>query len=104
MATTRVQVDFDDRALRTLMTAVGGPVYTWMRDRTNDVERQAKANAPYRTGRLRASISSTLDVQRGRLVGIVGSDVDYAGFVELGTRYMRAQPYLRPALRQVLGL
>ena len=35
-------------------------------------------------------------------VWVVGVGVHYAAFVEMGTRYMRAQPYLRPAAQQVM--
>jgi HK97 gp10 family phage protein len=55
----------------------------------------AKRIVPVRTGRLRASIGT------GHIDGnsaVVQASAPYAGYVELGTRYMRAQPYLRPAL------
>jgi len=35
------------------------------------------------------------------VVYVVGTDVEYAAFVEFGTSKMKAQPYLRPAARQV---
>lgn len=63
---------------------------------------KAAKNAPVRTGNLRSSI---LDPSRGlRLAtrgvfsGSVGSGVGYGLFVELGTRFMRAQPFLQPAV------
>lgn len=51
-----------------------------------------------RSGRLRSSISTTLGKDFLGVYCDIGSNVEYAGFVELGTRYMRARPYLRPAL------
>ncbi len=49
------------------------------------------------TGRLRASIS----LQRvGRLLYEVLTVVEYGPYVEYGTRYMRAQPFFRPAYEQ----
>jgi hypothetical protein len=60
----------------------------------DDIAQDAQRLAPVLTGDLRNSIE-TLGVQDG--VGRVGSDVDYAGCVELGTRKMAAQPYLKPA-------
>lgn len=51
-----------------------------------------------RTGRLRASI--TFEVDKGNLVGRVGSDVEYAPYLELGTVYMEPRPYLRRQLHQ----
>jgi HK97 gp10 family phage protein len=59
------------------------------------VRDDAKRIVPVRTGRLRASIGIT-DPGRERVV--IDATAPYAGYVELGTRYMRAQPYLRPAL------
>lgn len=32
----------------------------------------------------------------------VGTDVEYAVYVEYGTRHMEAQPYLRPAFNQTM--
>ncbi|WP_019008981.1 HK97-gp10 family putative phage morphogenesis protein [Deinococcus aquatilis] len=54
--------------------------------------------APVDTGRLRQSIN----VQKiGKGHYRVGTNVNYAPFVEFGTRYMRAQPFMRPAIEKV---
>lgn len=65
------------------------------------VERTAKRLAPVDTGRLRSSIGHTLVRDSEGLLALVGSRVAYAGYVEYGTRKMRARPYLRPALRSI---
>lgn len=66
--------------------------------------REAKDRAPVDTGRLRTSITFEEEQNRnGFLKLVVGSNVDYAPFVEFGTERQAAQPYLRPALRQVLS-
>lgn len=68
------------------------------------IVRKSKDQAPVDTGRLRSSIS--LEESRdsdGFLQLVVGSNVDYAPFVEFGTERQAAQPYLRPAFRQVLA-
>lgn len=56
----------------------------------------AKQLCPVDTGRLRASIqyAKTDDASCQ-----VGTDVEYAEFVELGTYKMAAQPFLFPAFR-----
>lgn len=64
---------------------------------------QAQELCPVDTGRLRASIRWMISVDEGSLVGYVGSDVDYTIYVELGTMYMNAEPFLRPAVDTVLG-
>lgn len=62
------------------------------------VARDARDIVPYRTGRLHSRISSRVF---GSTLARVSARTHYAVYVELGTRYMRAQPYLRPALYQV---
>lgn len=53
--------------------------------------RSARALAPVRTGYLRSTI--------GARDNIVTVSAPYAPYVELGTRFMAARPFLRPALR-----
>ena len=60
------------------------------------VEGDAKRNAPVLTGRLRSSLTHEVK----KMVGKVGTNVDYAPPVEFGTSKMSAQPYLFPALRK----
>jgi HK97 gp10 family phage protein len=68
----------------------GGPMVGGMRDATLIVMRAARVNAPVDTGRLRASIMPEVKVGGvfggKRVQGIVGSNVRYAPFQELGTR------------------
>ena len=59
------------------------------------VEADAKKKSPIDTGRLRASL--THEVRN--MIGKVGTNVEYAPFVEFGTSRMGAKPYLYPALR-----
>ena len=65
------------------------------------VERDAKINLTKNdsviSGILRASITHKLDPST--LSATVGSNVEYAPYVELGTQYQGAKPYLYPALR-----
>lgn len=58
-------------------------------------EGYAKKLCPVDTGNLRNSIAHEM---RGENTVAVGTNVHYAPYVELGTRKMRAQPYLRPAV------
>lgn len=52
------------------------------------------------TGFLRRSIMGPY-LELSGLSGKVRAEADYAGYVEKGTRYMAAQPYMEPALREV---
>lgn len=62
------------------------------------VEAAAKINAPVDTGLLRNSIQSE---RLSAMQALVFAGVEYAVFVELGTRYAPAQPFLLPALSTV---
>ena len=49
-----------------------------------------------RTGRLRNSLTHSVEMNEKAVY--IGSAVEYAAYVELGTSRMRARPYLRPAV------
>ena len=59
-------------------------------------ERFAKKLAPYDTGNLRNSITHELD--DGEPAVYIGTNVEYAPYVCLGTIHMNAQPFLKPAV------
>lgn len=50
------------------------------------------------TGTLVSSIA--IEPNNGGLYALVGSNLDYAGFLEFGTSKMGARPWLEPALRK----
>lgn len=57
-----------------------------------------KAITPVDTGRLRNSITASSHLLDGRLPGgegEVGTNVEYAPYVEYGTRFQKPQPYMR---------
>lgn len=58
-------------------------------------ENYAAKKCPVDTGNLRGSITYEVDAA-GKAV-YVGTNVEYAPYVELGTSRQKAQPYLRPA-------
>lgn len=57
------------------------------------------AKKPKTRGTLRNSI--TTSIEDGGLTSITQPHEDYAGYVEYGTRKMRAQPYIKPAFDKV---
>ncbi len=63
-----------------------------------DVKALAKRYVPVRTGYLRSTIFAVVSGWVAR----IGAEATYAMYVEFGTRYMRAQPYLYPAIRTYL--
>jgi HK97 gp10 family phage protein len=84
------------------------------------IESDAKRNTPVQTNRLRSSIhvqqkddtvyrytdkkgksyNGTLRIDLKKDEVAVGSNVEYAPFIEFGTKHMSAQPYLFPAFRK----
>lgn len=58
-------------------------------------EGYAKKEAPVDTGRLRNSIANAVDADEK--ASYIGTNVEYAPDVELGTSRMAARPFLRPA-------
>lgn len=59
-----------------------------------DVVNSAKLRAPFDTGKLKWSIRYIKD-RKGKYT--IEAGAPYAGFVEYGTRKMRAQPFMEPA-------
>lgn len=94
-------VQFDDDALAELFGSANGPAGKYLKRQGLKVQRRAKRNCPVDTGRLRSSITEALGTDSQGLVERIGTDVEYAAYVELGTGRMRAQPFLRPALDAV---
>lgn len=64
-------------------------------------EGYAKRLCPVDTGRLRNSITHV--TRYGAKAVFIGTNVEYARFVEKGTRTQKPQPYLRPAASEHQG-
>ena len=60
-------------------------------------EGYAKLKAPVDTGRLRNSITHSLAPEEEAVY--IGTNVEYAPYVEFGTRRTKAQPFLKPAVQ-----
>ena len=82
-------------AIRTFQNAMQAYVHRQLVSWAADVKAEAMQRAPVRTGHLRSSIYA---VVREWVVN-VGAEATYALFVEVGTRYMRARPYLWPSIQ-----
>ena len=63
-----------------------------------DVKAEAMRKVPVKTGYLRSTIYAR--VQEWAVQ--IGAEATYALYIELGTRYMRARPYLWPAIQEHL--
>lgn len=63
-----------------------------------ELQKKAQEKAPVDTGQLKRSIG--LEITHGGLTAEVEPGVNYAAYQEYGTRFMNAQPFMRPALEE----
>ena len=102
-------VEINGAALAELFTSPSGEVAKDLQRRALQVDNAAKRLCPvgtpestgkkgYRGGRLRSSITNEIGQDGEGLVAVIGTNVEYAPYVELGTSKMAAQPFLLPAL------
>jgi HK97 gp10 family phage protein len=73
-------------------------VHRYLASLAADVKAEARRLVPVRTGYLRSTIYARIQ----EWVAEIGAEATYSFFVEFGTRYMQAQPYLWPAIQQYL--
>ena len=79
----------------------GPDMSTAMRKAVLLVTRDAKIFAPVDTGRLRSSITGAVIPARSfgkSIQGIIGSNVFYAPFQEIGTRHMKGRKFLQRSI------
>lgn len=96
-----MRINFDSSEIKGLaakltrkQTVVGAELTLSLRRAADNLEDDAKLFAPVDTGALRNSIHATLT---GRHTAVIGSDLDYAAYVERGTSDTAPQPFMRPA-------
>jgi HK97 gp10 family phage protein len=95
---------FYESQLTELLKGPEGAVGRDLQRRAIRVEGRAKMNASgrpgprVRTGRLRSSITHQLGRDSRGLYADIGSNVEYAKYLEFGTSRMPPYPFLRPAL------
>lgn len=74
------------------------PVQQIVKKHSSQINRDAQKKAPVAKvngGTLRRSIRT--EYEAGGLVGVTRATAHYAPYVEYGTRFMTAQPFMRPA-------
>ena len=76
-------------------------VRTVVRKNGSEMQKRAQKKAPVDTGHLMRSID--LEITDGGKTAEVEPPADYGAYVELGTRFMNAQPYLKPAFEEQKG-
>lgn len=95
-----INIKFDDSKVRKMLKemtpAIRKAIERFLIKAGMVVKSSGKANAPIDKGYLEGSISSNVDKLRNEVE--IGPNVEYDIYQEFGTRYMRAQPYMLPAL------
>jgi len=90
--------------MRRLLHGPQAPIVRDLARRATNVQNRAKLNASGRpgprvnTGRLRSSITSVIEEDRGAPVARVGTNVHYGRYLETGLRNGARYPFLEPAL------
>lgn len=97
------ELTIDDQALGRALSATDGDVAKALLKILAKAENGAKRRAPVDTGRLRASITSRVEQESPeQLVGILGTNVEYAIFQEFGTEHQEAKAFLRGGMEEAL--
>lgn len=65
-------------------------------------EAEAKLRSPVDTGQLRRSISHETESNENESKARIGTNTEYAIWVELGSSKTKAQPFLRPSIEENL--
>ncbi len=96
-------VRLDAAAIDELLQSPDGPIGVDLLKKAVQVETAAKRFCPVDTGRLRSSITHELGTDARGLAARVGTNVEYAPYVELGTARMAPRGFLRRGLAQGLS-
>ena len=96
-----VRIEGMGRLRATLLRVTGEAERTTQREVKRaalNVQNGARERVPVDTGRLRNSIAHEVDANG--LNATIGTNLEYAPYVEFGTQRMRERPYLFPALEE----
>ena len=92
LKTSRGMEDFLAKKVASLPDVIGV-----VQRNTAEMQANAQRKAPVDTGFLKRSIYLKMQQEGTSVVGEVGADASYDPYQEYGTRFMPAQPHLRPA-------
>src|SRR5579875_2612957 len=98
-----ITIDLDDSAVADLLSGPCGAVVSHIGEVTNAVRNEAVRRCPRDEGHLAASLEATVTAEPGRVVGRVGTNLDYAMYVHEGTGlYGPRGQVIRPVSAKVL--
>lgn len=97
-----IELRIDSDALKAALSGPDGAVAELMTRVVVKGERYAKERCPVDTGRLRASITSRIEDEGEQVVGVIGTDVEYAVHVEYGANGRPPAAFLRGGADQAI--
>ena len=99
MSSTGVKLEgFEELKARLKKNVKLEDVKACVRKHGSEMQNTAQEICPRASGRLSDSIK--LELTDGEMTAEVAPHKNYAAYVEYGTRFMDAQPYMRPAYMQ----
>jgi HK97 gp10 family phage protein len=98
---TGIQIKVEKNKLPELAQFVTKEMRQAVHDATEQAAEIARSLAPVDTGALVGSITTSFSGNQYVSTGEIIVGVDYGIYVEFGTMYMAAQPFLTPAVDQV---
>ncbi|MRM77570.1 hypothetical protein GJI91_01210 [Lactococcus lactis subsp. cremoris] len=66
-----------------------------VKSNTSNMTANMQKIVPYDTGHMKRSIK--MELTEGGFSGVAGPHTDYSAYVEYGTRFQAAQPFIKPA-------
>lgn len=67
-------------------------------DLQKKIQRNADFSQGYQTGDTKRSVG--LEITYGGMTAVSGPTTEYSPYLELGTRFMAAQPFVKPAMEE----
>ena len=98
-----VRIVWDEAAWNRVFNSPDGITGQYLAKIAQQISNRAKQLAPVDTGRLRNSIDWNIGSVNNKITAHIGTNVEYARYVEFGTRYWSGQPFLIPALMEVVN-
>lgn len=96
--TVRVDASRFDNTMEGLIGTIKGLPHRILTESADITRQQLRSNTPVRTGRLRDSISSSVDSRKA----IIRTNTGYGGYVELGTRYFVGRFYAAKTVTEII--
>lgn len=102
--TDRWALHIDGDRLDAIFSDPDGPIGKIMLGLAAKAENAAKRKCPVDTGRLRASISHRVEVDQSEnvVVGVIGTNVEYAVYQEFGTERVPPRAFLRGGVDEAI--